>query len=79
MTTVTFDCYGTLIDWEAGILEAFRELLGDRYEANLTSSDDPPAKRQAALTARSPSFQITRWVPVQRLPEGAPLADQRIR
>ena len=22
---ITFDCYGTLIDWEAGIIEAFRE------------------------------------------------------
>ena len=22
---ITFDCYGTLIDWEAGIAEAFRE------------------------------------------------------
>jgi FMN phosphatase YigB (HAD superfamily) len=22
---ITFDCYGTLIDWEAGITEAFRE------------------------------------------------------
>jgi 2-haloacid dehalogenase len=24
----TFDCYGTLIDWESGILTALRELLG---------------------------------------------------
>ena len=22
---ITFDCYGTLIDWEAGITEAFRD------------------------------------------------------
>ena len=22
---ITFDCYGTLIDWEVGIIEAFRE------------------------------------------------------
>ena len=26
---VTFDCYGTLIDWESGIFEAFREAGGD--------------------------------------------------
>jgi 2-haloacid dehalogenase len=25
---MTFDCYGTLIDWEAGILAAFRTLFG---------------------------------------------------
>ena len=26
---LTFDCYGTLIDWERGILAALRELLGE--------------------------------------------------
>lgn len=26
-TTLTFDCYGTLIDWESGILRALRALL----------------------------------------------------
>jgi len=26
---LTFDCYGTLIDWESGILAALRTLLGD--------------------------------------------------
>ena len=25
---VTFDCYGTLIDWETGIWNAFREAAG---------------------------------------------------
>ncbi len=27
VTTLTFDCYGTLIDWEAGAVEALRPLL----------------------------------------------------
>jgi 2-haloacid dehalogenase len=27
---LTFDCYGTLIDWETGLLEAFRPLLAGR-------------------------------------------------
>ncbi len=27
VTTLTFDCYGTLIDWEAGALDALRPLL----------------------------------------------------
>ncbi len=27
---LTFDCYGTLIDWEAGLTEAFRRVLGTR-------------------------------------------------
>ena len=26
-TTLTFDCYGTLIDWETGIWDAFQPLL----------------------------------------------------
>lgn len=26
---LTFDCYGTLIDWEAGLLAAFRDALGE--------------------------------------------------
>jgi 2-haloacid dehalogenase len=26
-TTITFDCYGTLIDWEAGVLPALRGIL----------------------------------------------------
>jgi 2-haloacid dehalogenase len=27
-TTISFDCYGTLIEWEAGILPALRGVLG---------------------------------------------------
>lgn len=30
--TITFDCYGTLIDWETGILACFRQVLGLRPE-----------------------------------------------
>ena len=26
-TTLTFDCYGTLIDWESGIWDGFQQLL----------------------------------------------------
>ncbi len=34
---LTFDCYGTLIDWEAGIAAALRQVLG---AAGMESSDD---------------------------------------
>ena len=34
---LTFDCYGTLIDWEAGIATALRQVLG---AAGMESSDD---------------------------------------
>ncbi len=29
VNTLTFDCYGTLIDWQLGIETAFREVFGD--------------------------------------------------
>ena len=37
VTTLTFDCYGTLIDWEAGAIEALRPLL---TRHGFTLSDD---------------------------------------
>lgn len=36
-TTISFDCYGTLIDWEAGILPVLRALLA-RHGKNLPDS-----------------------------------------
>jgi 2-haloacid dehalogenase len=43
---LTFDCYGTLIDWEAGIVRALRNALGD---AAATLDDDELLTRFAAL------------------------------
>lgn len=31
ITTLTFDCYGTLIDWESGILSAVRSVIGNSH------------------------------------------------
>src|SRR5258708_2620675 len=31
ITHLTFDCYGTLIDWESGILGAMQPLLGSHH------------------------------------------------
>ena len=33
--TLTFDCYGTLIDWESGMVEGLRSLTG-RLKNSLT-------------------------------------------
>jgi 2-haloacid dehalogenase len=49
LTTLTFDCYGTLIDWEAGTIEALRPLLlrhgvtlsDDEVIANCTDLEEP--------------------------------------
>jgi 2-haloacid dehalogenase len=32
-TTISFDCYGTLIDWEAGILPTFRAVLASHGQS----------------------------------------------
>jgi len=37
VTTLTFDCYGTLIDWEAGVIKVLRPLLAGH---GIMQSDD---------------------------------------
>ena len=36
---LTFDCYGTLIDWETGIWDALQPLLMANHRSNLTRVD----------------------------------------
>jgi len=36
-TTISFDCYGTLIDWESGILPALRGVLGSHGQSQSLS------------------------------------------
>ncbi len=43
--TLTFDCYGTLIDWESGILAALRPVLETH---GVTASDDEILERYGA-------------------------------
>ena len=45
---LTFDCYGTLIDWEAGLLAGLRTFLDP---AGVTASDDEVLERYAATEA----------------------------
>jgi 2-haloacid dehalogenase len=46
---LTFDCYGTLIDWEAGILAALRAVLGEPAHA---LADDELLERYARFEAQ---------------------------
>ena len=52
IATLTFDCYGTLIDWERGILTALRPLLsrtgGRSDEAVLQDFADHESRQQVA-------------------------------
>jgi 2-haloalkanoic acid dehalogenase type II len=52
---ITFDCYGTLIDWEAGIIEAFR----DAAAVDGVSLDPVAALR--ALFEKEPEAQATEY------------------
>ncbi|MBF6605762.1 MAG: haloacid dehalogenase type II [Chloroflexi bacterium] len=45
---LTFDCYGTLIDWETGILAGLRSVLGPR---GIEPPDDELLERYAAAEA----------------------------
>src|SRR5262245_43362245 len=52
---ITFDCYGTLIDWEAGIADAFR----DAAAADGVRLD--PAAAQRALREKEPESQAAAY------------------
>src|SRR5207342_1522185 len=45
---LTFDCYGTLIDWEAGLLAALRDVLGP---GGVDRPDDELLEAYAAIEA----------------------------
>ncbi|MFL9891892.1 haloacid dehalogenase type II [Paraburkholderia sp. RL17-381-BIF-C] len=68
--TLTFDCYGTLIDWETGIFEGLRTLLA-RVE--------PPLTRDQVLEAhaRHESSQ-QRYTPGRRYQELLPIVYKRL-
>ena len=65
-TTISFDCYGTLIEWEAGILPVMRAVLGAaRENAELTrrssnSTENLKPKRKRARI-RSTAMFCNRW------------------
>jgi len=52
---ITFDCYGTLIDWEAGIEEAFRRA------AAADSVDLDPAAALRAVLDKDPEAQAAEY------------------
>jgi 2-haloacid dehalogenase len=48
---LTFDCYGTLIDWEAGILAGLRRILGPREDDDALLESYARAEAQAEAGA----------------------------
>lgn len=66
---LTFDCYGTIVDWERGILAAARELLdpGEEGRSDETTRDDDLLELFGRLEARAeqPPFRRYREVLVE--------------
>ena len=60
-TTISFDCYGTLIDWEAGILPALRGVLG-RHGQTLTDAAILDLYGEFEAAAESGAYQSYRKV-----------------
>ncbi len=58
---ITFDCYGTLIDWESGLLRALRPLLARH---NLTLKDDAMLELYASLESQA---EKGTWVPYREV------------
>jgi len=55
---LTFDCYGTLIDWESGMIEALKPLTG-RLRAPLTHDEmlEAHARHESAQQQQTPSMK----------------------
>jgi len=60
---ITFDCYGTLIDWETGLLNALRPL---RDAAHLRASDHEMLEAYALLESTLQSGEYLRYRDVLR-------------
>jgi putative hydrolase of the HAD superfamily len=68
--TLTFDCYGTLIDWESGIFQGLKTLL-DRAKTPLTRD------RVLEAHARHESSQ-QKYTPAKRYQELLPIVYKRL-
>jgi len=63
-TAVTFDCYGTLIDWETGIVEAVRPML-ERH--GVVANDDEILEAYASLESKTETGPYRAYRSVLRL------------
>ncbi len=57
-TTLTFDCYGTLIDWESGIWDAYQPLIAANGRADVTRNEAlvTHARLESAQQATTPGM-----------------------
>ena len=62
---LTFDCYGTLIDWESGMIEALTPLT-DKLKHNLSRNDilEAHARHESSQQLQTPSKLYRDLLPV---------------
>ncbi len=67
---LTFDCYGTLIDWEAGMMQALNRLVGKSkrklmrdliLEAHARHESHSSVKRRQSATAIFCQWSTSDW------------------
>ncbi len=78
--TITFDCYGTLIDWRAGVTQAFRELFGPATLDQAEELFKAYVRTEAEIEAEGyRSYREVLSTVAERLAErfGVPLAPNR--
>ena len=61
---LTFDCYGTLIDWETGLLDAFRAVLPAH---GVTIDDEALLERYAGFEATAEAGPYLRYREVLKI------------
>lgn len=71
---LTFDCYGTLIDWARGVTNSFRSVFGDWVDEHRAELFDAYVKIEASFEA--PPFQTYREVVTKTLIEVAKRFDR---
>ena len=79
---LTFDCYGTLIDWSAGILAALRSILGGRArgvgdERLLSLYGVLEAEARGRRRDRAYCVRISAWWWTVQRESGSPIAAWR--
>src|SRR4051812_39206317 len=60
---MTFDCYGTLIDWETGLLDALRPILGKH---GVSADEEEVLERYGVHEAELEAGPYLRYVDVLR-------------
>src|SRR5207249_3590638 len=79
MRWVTFDCFGTLIDWNAGFASILRPLAGDGTAAVLTAYHRAERAVEASTPYRSYKDVLVESLRRAARNTGLPVSDEQLR